>query len=289
MAFVVESTSTNTADNSTTVAITKPSGVTSGELMVAILSVQAIGVSTIATLSGWTSAVNQTSTRTGGVSIQYKVAGDSEPANYTFTASAAGEFSGAIVRLSGNAPSDFLVGTDGYTANSVNSATISDTASITPVYDGSFVIMNFVGRGASSDFTTRTIDGYNTTPAITFTELYDVSEPGSNPRQAGAAYGIQTTAAEITQYGAEFSVSRADHLASIAVFHPPTSFTGSNNVTSTTTTTFSPSDVLVDVNGVTNTLTETTSETFAQSGRGEAPQQWSNEAKPSTTWNNEPK
>ena len=289
MAHVVESVAINSTDNSTTNTIAKPTGLAVGNLMVASLVCQTTTASAITTLSGWTSAVSQTSSGAGGVSIQFKVATSDDVAesDFTFTAATAGEFSGGIIRLSNNRTSSIIGVTDGYAANSVDSATLSTTVSITPAFNESFVVMAVAGRSTGSDLVTRTISGYNTTPTLTFTELFDFFETGSNPRQGGSAYGTQTTAAELTQYGAVFSVSRTDHLACLATFYPVTNVTGSNVLSSTDTTTFTQGGT-ANASGA-NTLTETDTVGFTQGGRGTSPQPWVGKTRTSGTWTDQTK
>ena len=289
MAHVVESVATNSTDNSTTCVIAKPTGLAVGNLMVASLVCQALTASAITTLSGWTSAVSQTSSRAGGVSIQFKVATSDDVAesDFTFTAAVAGGFSGAIIRLSNNRTSSIVGVTDGYAANTVDSATLSTTVSITPAFNESFVVMAVTGRSTAFDGTTRTISGYNTTPTITFTELFDYSDIGNNPRQGGSAYGTQTTAAELTQYGAVFSVSRTDHLACLATFYPVTNASGSNALSSTDTITFTQAGI-ANASGA-NTLTETDTVGFTQGGRATSPDVWVDQTKTDGTWTDQPK
>lgn len=76
----------------TGLTITKPSGVVSGDLLIAIVLG---GNGTWTGDTGWTEAIDQGATP--GIRVAYKVAGGSEGASYTFTGSASGVKFGIIL------------------------------------------------------------------------------------------------------------------------------------------------------------------------------------------------
>ena len=105
----------NTATSATNVVVTKPTGTTTNDLLIACLA-NNIGTSFSSGLpSGWavaavpstlkeassgTLASHSGSAPTGGVTIAWKQAGGSEPANYTFT-SASGNQIGVVMAFRG--------------------------------------------------------------------------------------------------------------------------------------------------------------------------------------------
>jgi hypothetical protein len=114
MAVTVQSVSSVARNTiSTTLTITKPTGLAVGDLMVAHL-VRSDNDQNSRTwsLSGWTSAVdtqgNDTGTSSSGMAALHKIAdsGDVAASNFTFTVSSAADFlAGAIYRIDGHAPS----------------------------------------------------------------------------------------------------------------------------------------------------------------------------------------
>jgi hypothetical protein len=102
------------ASGATSVALTAPTGLVSGELEIAFVTIQDNkGTSTVATLSGWTPITSVSGFDSGAATglVQYafwKVAGVSEPATYTFTGTAGSGatvtgMDGVIVAFSGTA------------------------------------------------------------------------------------------------------------------------------------------------------------------------------------------
>ena len=247
MALAVASSSALSAYG-TTAVITKPTGLAVGDLMVAIISSSSNTGTTIATASGWTS-VGQASTSVSSTSIQIKIAdaGDVAASNFTFTDDDGVRVTGGILRVTGAPASigsvvaDFE--TDTY--DSTQTATISFSTSVTPLVADSLVIIGLHAEqgpvsGAGS------IGSYTSTPSITFTELFDVAtELGNNiDPVCSSAYGIYSSASEITAYGATIDSSgRARHGGVIVVISPTVSATGTN-------ATFAVSPAFFNENGV---------------------------------------
>lgn len=97
-----ESTTTTTSLLSDTVDATKPSGTVSGDLLVAFAYAQTFGGNTLAPPAGWTT-IQETDNISSEfeAGLYYKLAGGSEGSTYTFTATAAEEFTVIILRVSG--------------------------------------------------------------------------------------------------------------------------------------------------------------------------------------------
>lgn len=134
MAIVVESSASNTATASSSLTITKPSGTVSGDVLVAFVNI--VRASLIDTPpSGWT-AINTAGSYTQW-SVYWKVAGASEPADYTWTESST-NWAGVIFRLSGVDNTTSLDATT-VTGEDTTYNTSFNAGSITTVTDGAMV------------------------------------------------------------------------------------------------------------------------------------------------------
>jgi hypothetical protein len=295
MAIVVESTATNFASNASGLTITKPTGLTDGDLMVAVLSLYGGGSSnatetdTWSTLSGWTSAIGANYNSHVSHSIQYKIAtaGDVAASNFTFSATGSARgLTGGIIRCSGHAPViPQVVGVTDSDTNGSGSTFTGTLSPYTPLGNGALVIIQ-VGGFHNSDSFSASLGGWTTDDDITFTELYDNAFGGDTPTMgAGGSYGIQTTADEISSYSASFSRSRQSSYGQFAVFLPPVSATVTNALLQTSPVTFAT--LTGSTQEPTNDYMEISPDFPTQSGRGTTPTQWSNESKPLTTWTNE--
>ena len=290
MAIVVESISTlGTATNASNVTVTAPTGIEVGDLLVlSLVALNQGAVTSTTTLSGWTNAttLNATVASSTFYSVQYKVAisADTTATSYTFaTSGAARQIRAKILRVSGFAPSAVLGAASSKASTDTGTGFSAAPTSYTPISDGAFILIQVGGEVGSS----TTTSGY-TIPGVTPIETIDgyASFNGFNAALA-SAYGIQTTADDVDAYTATFSQSTSNHRGQIAIFQAPKDVSVGNTLTTTTSTAFSQ-PVFAEAT-TQNNLTTTTTETFTQTGIGTAPTQWTNEAKPSTTWVNETK
>ncbi|MEE9270084.1 MAG: hypothetical protein V3V49_07470, partial [Candidatus Krumholzibacteria bacterium] len=115
-----EQVETATTAAFTNLDITKPSGTVEDELLIAII--QSEKNSAINSPAGWTVIAdaldgNKNQART---KVFYKVAGPSEPTLYTFTSSDNKKGLGAILRYSGNDPTDPIDVSGSVTGSSIN-------------------------------------------------------------------------------------------------------------------------------------------------------------------------
>jgi hypothetical protein len=108
MAIAVESSAVagNGSTNQATLTIAKPTGVVEDDFLVCILCTgDSDSDNTMTTLAGWTAIDGYFGDDFNGVNAglgtYYKVAGSSEPTNYTWTQSRNMRFEGCIMRLSG--------------------------------------------------------------------------------------------------------------------------------------------------------------------------------------------
>lgn len=285
MAIVVESTSINTASASSTLVITKPTGLAVGNLMIAVLNLYDAS-DTISTLSGWT-LVNAGVDNDNEINVQYKIAdaGDVAASNFTFSASgSATYFTGGILRVSGHSTLSTIQGFDFETASST--ATPTFTSSITPLGNGALAILAFANYGNNIP---PTFSSYTATGGgISFTELLDASiDSGTQDPGHAIAYGIQSTATEITAYGVTASLSKVTWAGTLVVVNPRIDATATNATFAVSPALFAPT--MSNTNVVSNAAFEVSPTINTQNASGTTPTQWTNETKPSTSWTNTPK
>jgi type II secretory pathway pseudopilin PulG len=90
--------------DSTSVVVTKPSGTSSGDLLIAAVATD--GSTTFPTQSGWTELDQGSNGTEVTLGAWYKIAGGSEPANYTFNWTGSQQAYGWMMRFSGHDASD---------------------------------------------------------------------------------------------------------------------------------------------------------------------------------------
>lgn len=153
MAIVLESTSATAIASGASVVITKPTGLTVGDLMLAFITSPARSGPPSANgiaCSGWTFIVNQdysASATTIYYAVAYKVADSSDVAasNFTFTHATYGLYmGGAILRLSGYGLTD-----DTAVISSTSASPATVTSNITPAWANSFAFA-FLNAGLNS-------------------------------------------------------------------------------------------------------------------------------------------
>lgn len=169
MAIVLESSASDNA-NATTVTVAKPSGTASGDLLVAIWGIRASKSSANLTLpSGFSETVIE-----GGqnptLQISYKVAGGSEPANYTFTSNTSANQGCILARFSGvdtSSPSD---ATGSANTGSGQTATASG---VTTGTNGAVLIAGYVLNLTGSSYSIDTTSSMTQIQEIEGTVMLD--------------------------------------------------------------------------------------------------------------------
>ena len=274
MAIVVESTSNGSTTSSTTLTITKPSGVQVGDFLVAMLGVYASSP-TISTASGWTLLTTQTCTN-GLTSLQYKVAdsGDVSASNYSWTCASDILNSGSILRISGVSGVSPLSQFDSDVNNTAAGADFNFTTSITPNNNGSLLLISLHGNDNNSD-AAHTMSGYFVTGSSpTWVETHDfgVNTSGTADPQNAGAYALLATATALTAYGATSSGACDNQAGIFAVVAPRTDATGENTLVEADAVSLAQTGTADTVG--TNTLVEATAEVFSQSGEDTVPSVW---------------
>ncbi|MFE3452373.1 hypothetical protein ACFXJ8_25965 [Nonomuraea sp. NPDC059194] len=174
----VRSASSNSANNSATVVVTKPGGTVAGDVLIAYQQATFGALTDMTTPSG--GATWQELEAFGPefdvtcAKVWWKVAGSSEPGSYTFNGLSAGDYSVIVVAVEGATsatPLDASVYTSGGAATSV------PTPSVTA--GGPGIEVRFAG-GTRSGTTTWT-------PPAGYSEHVEVNSPGSDKICATAA------------------------------------------------------------------------------------------------------
>jgi chitinase len=182
------SQSTQLASNSASITIAKPSGAMQGDLLLGHI---ANGNDlTITPPSGWILLdANSVTTGNGfGQASYYKIAGASEPANYTWSSSGTNYLAGAILAYSGVNSSNPI---NAHGGRADASSTSHSTPTITTTVDGS-VIVSFFGTDVTNALAP---DSWTSPGAI---ERYDIYETGTYVTIAGYEE-TQTNAGDISR------------------------------------------------------------------------------------------
>ncbi len=217
-AITQRGSSTNSTSTNTDITINKPTGVEQGDVM--IVNISKIGNDTEnPTLSGWTliagADLGGGTARRG--SVLYKIAGASEPANYTFAlGTGTNESIGAIVAFTGvdvSGPSPFDITPGSITVR--NAANLLANSITTVSSNAAIIMFGMVGN----DFVN--FSAWNTTSPGTLTELYDNNFDGGNV-SIGAAWNIKSVAGATGDGTATVSNTRnGSILIALKAYVPP--------------------------------------------------------------------
>lgn len=163
------------AADTTSLTIAKPTGTLESDVMVAVISLSSS--QTITTPAGWTLILTGTNGTAVQVSTYYKVAGPSEPSNYTFSWAASTQAAGGMLSYDG-VHTVSVVDVTG--SNATGSGTSVTATSITTINRGD---MLFDAYGINS----TSASSY--TPPSGMTERVDLVSPAgsSNPVTVGLA------------------------------------------------------------------------------------------------------
>jgi WxL domain surface cell wall-binding len=178
---LVSARSAANASGSSSEVIAQPAGVTSGEVLVAIIT--AGGTGAITPPSGWT--VIRDTTTTLRQTSYYHVTGTSEPTSWTWTLGSARLASGGIIAYSGvdiGVPIDASATGSGTTGNAI-------APSVTTNFAGDTVVAAVGYNG--------TWPSNSVTPGASTTERYDISNAGTESE--GADFTQSTAGATATK------------------------------------------------------------------------------------------
>lgn len=142
---VVESVASNVNSSGSSLTITKPTGTVEGDLLVA-----AVGLAENANFtgpSGWTFIRRDDNTSNINLEWWYKVAGASEPSNYTWSIGLTRQWSGGIWRISGQ---DGTTPIDANNGNNYSATQFPVSPSVTTTVDDCLVLRAVMSRDIST-------------------------------------------------------------------------------------------------------------------------------------------
>jgi hypothetical protein len=177
--------------------VAKPSGTASGNLLVAGLMLEKGSSETVTPPAGWTLIRRTNNGTNAGMATYYRLAGGSEPANYTFNIALGSKWSIGISRVTGanpNNPIDVSGGLTGASSTSVTAPSVTTSVANT-------LVLAFYTNKKNATYTA----------AGTTTERYDVpNDPGGLPsnmlatfvRATAGATGNRTATASLPEFWA---------------------------------------------------------------------------------------
>lgn len=197
MAVAFESVAYTEPASGTSSVVTKPTGLSVGDLMIGHCALNSTGSSSLSLPAGWT-AGDEYSSGNFRAKWGYKIAdaSDVSASNFTFTGSGTDRImGGAIYRFSGVAPATII---DDFAKNNfTGTGSVNVDASVTPTRAGDILLALFAGASISSDGSmTGTVAVATSNP--TWTEDYDMNRGSGSLPMAGAH---STPRTEITATG----------------------------------------------------------------------------------------
>lgn len=216
----------NASSSSTSTTVTKPTGVISGDFLLAIIVHD--GTADVITASGWTLAAAYVSGSDINGALYYKVAGGSEPANYTFSTVSSHAIAASIVAYTNVVTAQPFDGTPTLQANaaSTSMATASAWASST------------AGRAA---FMGGVTNNTSVTPPGGMSELIDAGATGIRVYVADEALVASGQVARTATIASSFA-----SVAATVVLRPTYSAMGSEAGSITPGTTINADAVVLD-------------------------------------------
>lgn len=245
---VVESFTTNTATSSSSLVLTKPTGLAVGDLLVEYQQTTDGSTTSFNTPAGWTlrGIVNMSDSLRGyGVYTKVADSADVAASNFTFTTDVVVDtYVGILLRVSNVAEIQAF----DIKNNAPSSTTMSFTGTVTPKVVDSLLLL---GVSAWSGDGGGAVSAYTSTPSRSFTEVADITlNSGTTDPVIAVASAPLATIDAITAYGATLTVSKTQHSGSLLLLTPPTSPTVDVGHTAITPT----------VEGVTATQVNTTAD-----------------------------
>jgi hypothetical protein len=208
------------------VVVDSPASVATGDLLIANIAINGGSPANVSAPSGWTQILRTDNDTNVSLISYYKVAGASEPANYTWTIDTATRAEGGITQYKGvdtSNPIDVALG-------NFSRGKVATTSSITTSSANEEVVDSFAFDAGTST------TGYFSTPTG-MTEKYDVTFPTVGPSLA-ADDTVQVSAGTVGSVSTTIAGNKNRNWASqaIALHMAPTSHisieTGTNGPTS---------------------------------------------------------
>jgi hypothetical protein len=210
MAAPIIQSKTEVATGSGDLTFTKPSGVASGNILIAIISAdKGGGANTITAPSGWTLEIQEDDETNTFLRVYSKVAGASEPADYTWTITGSDERAGVMYRITGANSADII---DQSSSNHSNSNVSSgSTTGFTPGGGDSLFLFITGLSGAEVTYSAHAMATDNPTWSLE-TDIRLNGAPDVSLTVAKATRVASSATGTLT-----FSQSPTDHYAAIAL------------------------------------------------------------------------
>ena len=225
MAITLVANSSGNLDNTSSVAVAKPTGTAEFDVIIAMMSID--GTAKTALPSGFTTIQATDTAGSHGNIIGYKIAGASEPSTYTFAPASGSER--AWCCLATYRGVDNVSPINGSNTNTTASSSTATLSSITPSVDNCAVI-GFIGfeNGRSGGTLVN-----STTTGLTVQNNNVNGPPGTGAASSSGAFAdiIQTTAAAVS---GTFTCSTSSNNGAMAVVLTPAATTGISTVTPST-------------------------------------------------------
>lgn len=272
----------NTGSSSTrTVTITKPTGLSVGDLMWLYLTCFSdTDPVSLTTPSGWTASNSETGGSNKKAYSFWKFADSADVAasNFSFTWTSSDSTpninDGVIVRISNVAPTPIRDSQENFSGT--NTASFSSTVDVDPMVNDALYLLMYFSRGDSNDPTAYTITGTNPT----WTELFSVGDAGD--MRATLAWGNAADATVITNVTVTLSAANSNNWINLVALSEQKDATATLDTLSVSPT----FNALTPSSGVTATLnTLLVSPTLnAPAANGTTPTQWTKQSKNPTDW-----
>jgi len=303
MAVAIASTSTYSQDNRTTMPITAPASIATGDLLVLIAATGG-GATVVTPPAGWTEYTSLLSPQSGSIPsmtakifYKYAVLADETESTYTVTCTTGTCIGATIYRITGNQTSGVpFLHFENAVTSVVADGSYSET-SLTLARTAPSHVMILFGFGSNVDATFNlSSSNYSVTSSDsnpTWTEIIDATNVFSSGSRGGwtaSAHATSTNTSSITALGFDYTGSTSDATVVFGFLYisEPVDETGTNALHEASPALFTNAGVEVGGTGTIEVM-EASPEFFTQSGRATSPTQWTNEAKPSTNWVNEQK
>lgn len=220
MAVAYESVQTTAFASAGDITITKPTGLSVGDIMVAYITIPDNFVAPVTAPSGWSTLDSEDGV--GAVYIFHKIADSSDvsASNFTFNLSGSYKVGGSITRISGGG----YVATGGIGDDNSGDTSIAISTPLTPPVSDSILLMFFSGSGSGD--TGRSISGYAiTNDNPTWTEAYDFQDTTGNDSVMSMAYASRPEITSTGNFSATASSSMALFRGALVIISPTTSQT----------------------------------------------------------------
>lgn len=296
MALAVASTSTASANNASSVVITKPTGVQVGDLLIASVAGNATG-----TISGFT--VGQTESYNGpasfdvSVSLLWKIAdaSDVSASNYTVSGSAGTLGSVSMIRVTGWTTGDPFFTKDTLTTSHDGDLVINESVSYLRPFQQLLLITGCsLSAENYSDYSAYQISSSDSNPSwIEVAENDFLTQSSANWHSHFLAYAVSTNTSVITNWGLNITASGVggpdQEVMIFAISVSPQTVIADVDRVDTPPTLFGVTASEVTVSADIDHLADTTEVHAIPTKDSSTNTQWTNETKPTSTWTNEQK